>query len=209
MRPFGKCACSRWWSSFVPVALAGFVVYKSYHLAENIQSHIYVLANGKAMRRLPPNAKKIYPWRQGIMCGPFTSGSFTLSPDDKAIQATITKALYLADASARSVYESLKENNYYTGIITGNVSQEVSVDSVLVNLESEPYSFRCWATVQITRPSAITIRSLLTEGIYEPSAGQITTPTDFSLKNGAFSPIRILKQKNGSHVLEKKSRGAR
>ena len=164
------------------VALAGFVVYKSYHLAENIQSHIYVLANGKAIEAFATERKENIPVEARDHVRTFHQWFFTLSPDDKAIEATITKALYLADASARSVYESLKENNYYTGIITGNVSQEVSVDSILVNLESEPYSFRCWATVQITRPSAITIRSLLTEGYLRAISRSDNNPHGFLIE---------------------------
>jgi conjugative transposon TraK protein len=146
------------------VGIAGFVTYKSYHLAENIQSHIYVLANGKAIEAFAADRKENIPVEARDHIRTFHQWFFTLSPDEKAIQTTITKALYLADGSARSIYESLKENNYYTGIITGNVSQEVTVDSVSVNLNTTPYSFRCWATEQITRPSAIITRSLVTEG---------------------------------------------
>lgn len=146
------------------VGIAGFVTYKSYHLAENIQSHIYVLANGKAIEAFASDRNENIPVEARDHVRTFHQWFFTLSPDEKAIQATLTKALYLADASARSVYESLKENNYYTGIITGNVSQAVTVDSVAVSLETLPYRFRCWATQRITRPSTITTRALTTEG---------------------------------------------
>src|SRR6476661_7386908 len=116
------------------VAIAGFVTYKSYHLAENIQSHIYVLANGKAIEAFASDRKENLPVEARDHVRTFHQAFFTLAPDEKAIQTTITKALYLADGSARSLYESLKENNYYTGIITGNVSQEITVDSVAVDL---------------------------------------------------------------------------
>jgi conjugative transposon TraK protein len=164
------------------VALAGFVTYKSYNLAENIQSHIYVLANGKAIEAFATERTENIPVEARDHVRTFHQWFFTLAPDDKAIQATITKALYLADASARSVYESLKENNYYTGIITGNVSQEVTVDSVSVNLETIPYYFRCWATVQITRPSAITTRSLVTEGYLRSISRSDNNPHGFLIE---------------------------
>jgi conjugative transposon TraK protein len=164
------------------VALAGFVTYKSYHLAENIQSHIYVLANGKAIEAFATERKENIPVEAKDHVRTFHQWFFTLAPDDKAIQANITKALYLADASARSVYESLKENNYYTGIITGNVSQEVTVDSVSINLETTPYYFRCWATVQITRTSAITTRSLVTEGYLRSVSRSENNPHGFLIE---------------------------
>ena len=42
---------------------------------------------------------------------------FTLDPDDKVIQYNITKALYLADVSAKRQYDNLKENGYYSNLI--------------------------------------------------------------------------------------------
>lgn len=164
------------------VGLAGFVTYKSYHLAENLQSHIYVLANGKAIEAFASDRKENIPVEAKDHVRTFHQFFFTLSPDEKAIQATITKALYLADGSARSLYESLKENNYYTGIITGNVSQEVRVDSVSVNLDTAPYSFRCWATQAITRPSAVTTRSLITEGYLRSISRSDNNPHGFLIE---------------------------
>lgn len=162
--------------------IAGFVTYKSYHLAEKIQSHIYVLANGKAIEAFASDRTENIPVEARDHVRTFHQFFFTLAPDEKAIQATITKALYLADGSARSTYESLKENNYYTGIITGNVSQEVTVDSVSVNLYTTPYSFRCWATQRITRPSAITTRSLVTEGFLRSIARSDNNPHGFLIE---------------------------
>ena len=42
------------------------------------------------------------------------------------IQSNITKALYLADGSAKRQYENLKENGYYSNIISGNISQQIA-----------------------------------------------------------------------------------
>ena len=171
--------------------IAGFVTFRSYHLSENLQSHIYVLAGGKAIEAFASDRKENIPVEARDHVRTFHQHFFTLSPDDKAIQATITKALYLADASAKSVYESLKENNYYTGIITGNVSQEIVVDSVSVDLSVTPYSFHCWATEQITRPSAITIRSLITEGYLRSVARSDNNPHGFLIERW-----RILENKD-------------
>lgn len=171
--------------------IAGFVTYRSYHLAENLQSHIYVLAGGKAIEAFASDRKANVPVEARDHVRSFHQFFFTLSPDDKAIQTTINKALYLADASAKSMYESLKENNYYTGIITGNVSQEIVVDSVLVDLSITPYYFRCWATEQITRPSAITIRSLVTEGYLRSVARSDNNPHGFLIEKW-----RILENKD-------------
>jgi conjugative transposon TraK protein len=175
------------------VGIAGFVTYKSYHLAENIQSHIYVLANGKAIEAFASDRTENIPVEARDHVRTFHQAFFTLAPDEKAIQTTITKALYLADGSARNIYESLKENNYYTGIITGNVSQEVTVDSVSVNLNTTPYSFRCWATEQITRPSAITTRSLVTEGFLRSVSRSDNNPHGFLIERWRILDNRDIK----------------
>jgi len=146
------------------ISFAAYVSYKSYELAKEVQSHIYILSNGKAMEAFAADQKDNIPVEARDHVRMFHTYFFTLDPDDKVIRANITKALYLADNSAKRVYESLKENNYYTGIISGNVSQEITVDSVAVNVNDYPYYFKCFATEKITRPSTITTRSLVTEG---------------------------------------------
>lgn len=164
------------------VVMAGFVTYKSYHLAENIQSHIYVLANGKAIEAFATDRNENIPVEARDHVRTFHQWFFTLAPDEKAIQATLTKALYLADGSAKSVYESLKENNYYSGIIAGNVSQDIVVDSVSVHLDATPFYFRCRATQRITRPSAIVTRSLVTEGFLRSVARSDNNPHGFLIE---------------------------
>ena len=140
------------------------ISYNSYKATAAVQSRIYILANGKALEAFAGDRKENIPVEARDHVKTFHEYFFSLDPDDKVIHSNITKALYLADGSARKVYESLKENNYYTGIISGNVSQEIDVDSVAVNTDVYPFYFRCFATEKITRLTTITIRNLITEG---------------------------------------------
>ena len=144
--------------------LCGFVLYKSYQLAAITQSKVYVLANGKALEALAAERKDNIPVEAKDHIIMFHHYFFTLDPDDKVIQRNITKALYLADGSAKRQYENLKENGYYTNIIAGNISQKISIDSVDVNTTSYPYYFRCYGTQQIVRATSIVTRSLITVG---------------------------------------------
>ena len=57
-----------------------------------------------------------------------------------------------------------KENSYYANIISGNISQELEIDSIAVNTDEYPFYFRCRAKEKITRPASIVTRSLITEG---------------------------------------------
>lgn len=146
------------------VVICCFSLYKSYSLVAEMQSKIYILANGKALEAYASERKDNIPVEARDHVKVFHRLFFTLDPDDKAIQATITKALYLADGSAKRVYDDLKENGYYAGLISGNVNQTISVDSVAIDINEYPYRFRCYATQNIVRPTSITTRSLITEG---------------------------------------------
>lgn len=144
--------------------LCGFVLYKSYKLAAMTQSKVYVLSNGKALEALAGERKDNVPVESRDHIRMFHHYFFTLDPDDKVIQGNITKALYLADGSAKRQYENLKENGYYSNIIAGNISQQISIDSIALQTDSYPYYFRCYSTQEIIRTTSIATRSLITEG---------------------------------------------
>ena len=146
------------------ISLCGLVLYKSYQLAAITQSKVYVLSNGKALEAMAADRKDNIPVEVRDHVKTFHQFFFTLDPDEKVIQSNITKALYLADASAKRQYENLKENGYYSNIISGNISQQITVDSISVNINEYPYYFRCYAIQQIIRATSIVSRNLVTEG---------------------------------------------
>ncbi|MBN8880522.1 MAG: conjugative transposon protein TraK [Sphingobacteriales bacterium] len=142
----------------------GFVQLRSSKLMEHNQSRIYVLANGKALEAFAADRKENIPVEAKDHVKTFHVYFFTLDPDEKFIQSNITKALYMADGSAKQQYANLKENGYYANIISGNISQSISIDSVSISMDQYPYYFRCYATQEITRTSSTVFRSLVTEG---------------------------------------------
>lgn len=146
------------------IAVTCFTVYHSFTLVSEMQGRIYILANDKALEAYSSDRKENVPVEARDHVKTFHKLFFTLDPDDKAIQANITKALYLADGTAKRTYDDLKENGYYAGLISGNVNQTIAIDSVMIDINTQPYRFRCYATQTIVRPTTITTRSLLTEG---------------------------------------------
>ncbi|HRQ48983.1 MAG TPA: conjugative transposon protein TraK [Agriterribacter sp.] len=146
------------------VVICIFVLYQSYQLAAVTQNKVYVLSNGKALEAIIADKKDNVQVEARDHVKMFHYYFFTLDPDEKVIQSNITKALYLADGSAKRQYENLRENSYYSNIISGNISQQISVDSVAVNTDQYPYYFRCFSTQQIIRATSIVTRNLITEG---------------------------------------------
>jgi conjugative transposon TraK protein len=175
----------RLFSILVIVSSAVVGVYAFYtgrQIAQDAQQRIYILANGKALEAFAADRKENIPVEARDHVKTFHYWFFSLDPDDKVITANITKALYLADQSAKEQYENLKENNYYSNLITGNISQEVMIDSISVSTSEYPYRFRCFGKQRIIRPSAIITRSLITEGQLRNVARSDNVPHGFLIE---------------------------
>lgn len=170
-----------------------FALWKSFSLVATMQSKVYILANGKALEAYAAGRKDNIPVEAKDHVKTFHQLFFTLDPDDKAIAAGITKALYLADGSAKRAYDDLKENGYYAGLISGNVNQTIAVDSISVDINEFPYRFRCYATQSITRPTSITTRSLVTEGALRNVSRSDNNPHGFLIERWNTIDNRDLK----------------
>lgn len=175
------------------VLICCFALYKSFSLVSQMQSKIYILANGKALEAYASERKDNIPVEARDHVTNFHKMFFTLDPDDKAITANITKALYLADGSAKRAYDDLKENGYYAGLISGNVNQTIIVDSVAIDINEYPYRFRCYATQSIIRPTSITTRSLVTEGGLRNVSRSDNNPHGFLIERWSTIDNRDLK----------------
>lgn len=170
-----------------------FTLYKSFRLVEAVQSRVYILANGKALEAYASDRKDNIPVEARDHVKAFHQLFFTLDPDDKVIQSNITKALYLADASAKRAYDNLKENGYYANIIAGNISQQISVDSVVVSIDEYPYTFRCYATQSLIRATSTVYRSLVTEGSLRNVSRSDNNPHGFLIERWATIDNRDIK----------------
>jgi len=141
-----------------------YTVYKSHELIREVQQKIYVLANDKAIEAFQSERKDNIEVEARDHVKMFHHYFFTLVPDEKAIEETVTQALYLADESAKKQHDNLKENRYYSNIVAGNISQKIRMDSVQVDISTYPYYFRYYGKQQIIRSTTIVTRSLITEG---------------------------------------------
>jgi conjugative transposon TraK protein len=173
--------------------LCGFTLYKSYQWVTAAQSQVYVLVNGKALEAYAADRKDNLPVEARDHVKTFHQYFFSLDPDEQVIQSHITSALNLADVSAKRVYDNLKENGFYTDIIAGNISQQITIDSVRVEMNQYPYRFRCYATQRITRPTSLMVRSLLTEGYLRNVSRSDNNPHGFLIERWTILENRDLK----------------
>jgi conjugative transposon TraK protein len=144
--------------------LSSFAIYKSYEAVQKAEERVYILANGKAIEAFSSQRKDNLPVELKDHIKVFHAYFFTLDPDDKVIQANISKALNLADESAKKAYDNLKEQGYYSNLISANISQSIMVDSIQLDIDQYPFYFKCFATQQLIRSTSTVNRKLITEG---------------------------------------------
>ncbi|MCJ8208114.1 conjugative transposon protein TraK [Mucilaginibacter sp. RS28] len=177
------------WFSIVLIIACAFIscyaIYKSYQSENDYRQHIYILANGKALEAFSADRNENIPVEARDHIATFHRDFFSLDPDDKVIEANLTKALYLADNSAAKVYSDLKEQGYYTNLISGNISQQLTVDSIAVDVSAYPYRFRFYGKEKMIRSTSIVTRSLVTEGQLRNVSRSDNNPHGFLIEKWA------------------------
>jgi conjugative transposon TraK protein len=172
-----------------------FSLYKSFALVSSIEAKIYILANGKAIEAFASERRDNLPVEAKDHIRNFHTLFFTLDPDEKVITSNITRALYLADGSAKRQYDNLKEKGYYNNLISGNISQTISIDSIRLDANQAPVYFRCYAKQQIIRTTSTVIRSLTTEGWLRNVSRSDNNPHGFLIERWATLENKDLKIK--------------
>jgi conjugative transposon TraK protein len=176
--------------------LSGFVLYKSYELSARVQDKIYILAGDQAMEAYASKRKDNVLVEAKSHISLFHTYFFTLDPDEKVIEKNIIKALYMADGSAKTQYDNLKETGYYSNIIAGNISQQISIDSITVNVKAEPYIFNCYGTIRIIRPNSIVTRTLVTKGYMRNVSRSEHNPHGFLIERWETIENKDIKTEN-------------
>lgn len=173
-----------------------FALYASYRHALALQNRIYVLTDGKVLEAYAADRGDNLPAEARDHIRTFHELLFGLDPDEKQIAANAGRALYLADRSGKQVYDNLRESGYLNGIVSGNISQRVEVDSIQLDMDSHPYRFRCYAIEKITRISTVTTRVLVTEGWLRPVSRSENNPHGFLIERFSIVDNRDVEVQN-------------
>jgi conjugative transposon TraK protein len=142
-----------------------FCIYKSYAIVEAAQNRVHILYNGKLLAAFAADRRTNLPVELRDHIKTFHEAFFTLTPDDQQIRQTVNQAFYLADGSAKRVYDNLKEAGYYNNLVSGNISQQVVVDSIRLEMDHYPYAFTCYGTEKLVRSTNTVTRRLVTQGL--------------------------------------------
>lgn len=87
---------------------------------------------------------------------------FTLAPDDKYINYTMEKAMYLIDETGLAQYNTLKEQGLFNNIMGTSAVFSIFCDSI--QLDKKKMHFKYYGRQRIERRTSIIYRQLVTEG---------------------------------------------
>ena len=87
---------------------------------------------------------------------------FTLAPDDKYINYTMEKAMYLVDESGLAQYNTLKERGLFQNIIGTSSVFSIFCDSISLNKDEMTFTY--YGRQRIERRTNILYREIVTTG---------------------------------------------
>lgn len=175
------------------IIISSYALYISSKTLKQSQQKIFILANDKVLEAYAAERKDNIPVEARDHVRMFHYYFFTLDPDEKVIQSNLTRALYLADASAKRAYDNLKENGYYSNVISANISQQISIDSIQIDINKYPFYFRFYGTEKMIRPTSVVTRSLITEGYLRNVSRSDNNPHGFLIERWNTIENRDLK----------------
>ena len=163
--------------------ITGYAVWNSFSFAEAQRQKIYVLDEGKSlMLALSQDLSQNRPVEAKEHIKRFHELFFTLSPDKRAIESNINRALFLVDKSAFRYYQDMQEKGYYNRIVSGNINQIIQIDSIACNFDAYPYKTTVYAKQMIIRASNVTERSLVTRCDLRNSVRSDNNPHGFIME---------------------------
>lgn len=137
-------------------------VLSSHSFAEKQRQKIYVLDQGKSLLlALQTDAIMSKELEIKDHVERFHELFFNLSPQAKAINENLDRALNLSDESAFKYSQDLAEKGYYSRIVSANITQQVIVDSVVVTDRNYPYKVKTYARQYVIRESNMSEYSLV------------------------------------------------
>lgn len=171
--------------------LFGYISYLYQKTLGLREGKVMVIANGKIFEAVAEERSKYWPIEIRDHVKMFHFYFFTIHPDEKAIEKSLTRSFYLAGNVAKQEYDNLREKGYYNSMVAANISQEIEEDRIEVDINSTPWRFTYYGTIQITRDTKKVTRSLVTTGTL-----RTTTPSDNNSHGLSIETWQILENKD-------------
>lgn len=151
-------------------------LYISYDFVRKHTDTIYIVDQGSTVAATLAKGDSQRDWEANVHVERFHELMFTLSPDKQSIERRIETALSMADKTAYDYYMDQSERQYYQRLISANISQEIAVDSIRINMAVYPYTVKTFAKVYLTRESNVTAYDFESECVLSETGRSISNP---------------------------------
>ncbi len=138
------------------------VVLLAFNFAQNERKQIYVLNGGVPYTAQQTDESVNIGIEAKAHITRFHELFFNLPPDDKYIQESINRAMYLTDESGLMQYNTLKERGFYNNMIAASATFHIMTDSI--HFDESTMKFVYYGRQRIERKTSILYRELVTEG---------------------------------------------
>lgn len=88
---------------------------------------------------------------------------FNLPPDHTIIEQNLNRAFDISDKTTYQYYNDLQESGFYRRLINSGAYEQITVDSIKVNMNVYPYHVVTYGSQLIVRESNVTKNLLITE----------------------------------------------
>lgn len=125
-------------------------------LASSGMSNIYVLDRGGAATASMAEEDSQRELEAQDHVSRFHELLLNLAPSSEAIKSNIDRALTMSDRSAFNYWQDLSEQGFYQRLVSANISQQFSLDSLVTDMGVYPYRADTYGKLYLTRESNIT-----------------------------------------------------
>lgn len=157
------------------------VLTYSFFTSQAERKNIYVLNNEVPVEAVRTDASVNFDIEAKAHIEQFHNLFFTLPADEKYMEKTIAKAMYLADESALKQYNTLKENGFYNSILSSSANVSILADSIIIDYNK--MSFIYYGVERIERTTSILKRQLITSGNIQQTPRSDNNPHGILITN--------------------------
>lgn len=124
--------------------------------ADRSRESVYVIDQGQAMTARIASSGVQKDLETADHVERFHELFFNMAPSSDAIKRNVDKALLMCDRSAYDYWMDLSEKGFYQRLVSANISQQIVIEDVSVNVSVYPYEAKTVGKLYLMRESNIT-----------------------------------------------------
>ena len=141
----------------VSAAVVLVTLIASYGFVRAERETVYVLDRGTASSATASDGDAQRELEVRDHVSRFHELMFNLAPSAEAIRSSVDRALLMSDRSAYNYWQDLSERGFYSRLVSANISQTFSADSIRTDMASYPYGAEVFGKLYLIRESNITL----------------------------------------------------